>query len=102
IENSQAIMKGEAEPESLGVKALDEKTFQVTLEEPIPFFTKLLSHPVLAPVHKATIEKHGNRWTQPEHIVTNGAFTVSEWKVNEKMVMVKNPHYWDASNVVLE
>ncbi|MCK8063770.1 MULTISPECIES: peptide ABC transporter substrate-binding protein [Vibrio] len=102
IENSQAIMKGEAEPESLGVKALDEKTFQVTLEEPIPFFTKLLSHPVLAPVHKATVEKHGNRWTQPEHIVTNGAFTVSEWKVNEKMVMVKNPHYWDASNVVLE
>ncbi|MDF5109502.1 ABC transporter substrate-binding protein, partial [Vibrio parahaemolyticus] len=74
----------------------------VTLEEPIPFFTKLLSHPVLAPVHKATVEKHGNRWTQPEHIVTNGAFTVSEWKVNEKLVMVKNPHYWDASNVVLE
>lgn len=61
IENSQAIMKGEAEPESLGVKALDEKTFQVTLEEPIPFFTKLLSHPVLAPVHKATVKKHGNR-----------------------------------------
>ena len=102
IENSQAIMKGEAQPESLGVKALDEKTFQVTLEEPIPFFTKLLSHPVLAPVHKETVEKHGNRWTQPEHIVTNGAFTVSEWKVNEKMVMAKNPHYWDASNVVLE
>ncbi|HIF5593032.1 TPA: peptide ABC transporter substrate-binding protein [Vibrio parahaemolyticus] len=102
ILNSQAIMKGEAKPDSLGVKALDEKTFQVTLEQPIPFFIKLLSHPVLAPVHQTTVERHGSNWTQPENIVTNGAFTVSEWKVNEKMVMKKNPHYWDANNVVLD
>ncbi len=102
IQNSQAIMKGEATPQTLGVKALDDKTFQVTLEKPIPFFIKLLSHPVLAPVHQATVEKYGSNWTQPKHIVTNGAFTVSEWKVNEKMVMVKNPYYWDASNVVLD
>lgn len=56
IQNSQAIMKGEATPQTLGVKALDEKTFQVTLEKPIPFFVKLLSHPVLAPVHQARLK----------------------------------------------
>lgn len=102
IKNSNKIMKGEASAESLGVRAIDDHTFEVTLEKPVPFFIKLLSHPVLAPVHQATIEKHGSAWTQPENIVTNGAFTVSNWKVNEKMVMVKNDKYWDADNVVLE
>ncbi|UTV30908.1 peptide ABC transporter substrate-binding protein [Photobacterium atrarenae] len=101
IKNADAIMNGEAAPSSLGVRALDDHTFEVTLEEPIPFFIKLLSHPVMAPVHQATVEQYGSAWTQPEHIVTNGAFTVSAWKVNEKMVMVKNPHYWNADAVVL-
>jgi len=102
IKNSKKIMQGKAEPSSLGVRAVDDLTFEVTLEKPVPFFIKLLSHPVLAPVHKATVEAHPNEWTQPQYIVTNGAFVVSEWKVNEKMVMVKNPYYWDANNVVLE
>ncbi|OZG74052.1 peptide ABC transporter substrate-binding protein [Hahella sp. CCB-MM4] len=102
IKNSAKIMKGKADPGTLGVRAVDDYTFEVTLEQSVPFFLKLISHPVLVPVHKATIEKYGSEWTQPEHIVTNGAFTVSEWKVNEKLVLVKNPNYWDADNVVLE
>lgn len=102
IKNSAQIMKGDADADTLGVRAIDDHTFEVALEKPVPFFIKLLSHPVLAPVHQATVEKYGNEWTQPENIVTNGAFTVADWKVNEKMVMVKNPHYWDAKNVVLE
>ncbi|MGF1750011.1 peptide ABC transporter substrate-binding protein [Vibrio cionasavignyae] len=102
IKNSAAIMKGKMAPDTLGVRAIDDYTFEVTLEQSVPFFIKLLGHPVLAPVHQATIEKHGSNWTQPENIVTNGAFTVSSWKVNEKMVMTKNPHYWDANNVVLD
>ncbi|WP_020405652.1 peptide ABC transporter substrate-binding protein [Hahella ganghwensis] len=102
IKNSAKIMKGEAGPETLGVRAVDDVTFEVTLEQPVPFFLKLITHPVLVPVHQETIEKYGNAWTQPENIVTNGAFTVSEWKVNEKMVLKRNPYYWDKNNVVLE
>ncbi|MGR5499323.1 peptide ABC transporter substrate-binding protein [Vibrio sp. DNB22_10_4] len=102
IKNSANIMAGKAAPETLGVRAIDDLTFEVTLEQPVPFFIKLLSHPVLAPVHQATVEKYGSEWTQPTNIVTNGAFSVESWKVNEKMVMKKNPHYWDAGNVVLE
>lgn len=102
IKNTGAILDGKAEPSTLGVRAIDDRTFEVTLEKSIPFFTKLLSHPVLAPVHQAVVEKHGTEWTQPENIVTNGAFTIAEWKVNEKMVMTRNENYWDADNVVLE
>ncbi|NAW58224.1 MULTISPECIES: peptide ABC transporter substrate-binding protein [unclassified Vibrio] len=102
IKNSDKIMKGEASPQTMGVRAIDAHTFEVTLEQSVPFFIKLLSHPVLAPVHQATVEKYASEWTQPQYIVTNGAFTLSEWKVNEKLVMVKNPHYWDYENVVLE
>jgi len=101
IKNADAIMKGDKPASSLGVRAIDAQTFEVTLAAPVPFFVKLLSHPVLAPVHQASVEKHGSQWTQPGNIVTNGAFTVSDWKVNEKMVMVKNAKYWDAANVVL-
>ncbi len=101
IKNSAAIMKGDQPISTLGVRAVDDYTFEVTLDAPVPYFVKLLSHPVLAPVHQATVEKHGTSWTQPKNIVTNGAFTVSDWKVNEKLVMQKNSKYWDASNVVL-
>ncbi|AZZ92547.1 peptide ABC transporter substrate-binding protein [Hahella sp. KA22] len=102
IKNSAQIMKGEADPATLGVRAVDDYTFEVTLEQSVPFFLKLITHPVLVPLHESTVEKYGAAWTQPANIVTNGAFTVSEWKVNEKMVLKKNPHYWDADNVVLE
>lgn len=102
IKNADAIMKGDKPASSLGVRAIDDYTFEVTLNAPVPYFVKLLSHPVLAPVHQATIEKHGKTWTQPNNIVTNGAFTVSDWKVNEKLVMQKNTQYWDATNVVLD
>ncbi|MEZ8372492.1 peptide ABC transporter substrate-binding protein [Vibrio splendidus] len=102
IKNSAEIMAGKAAPDTLGIRAVDDLTFEVTLAKPVPFFIKLLSHPVLAPVHQATVEAHASEWTQPQYIVTNGAFIVSDWKINEKMVMVKNPNYWDEDNVVME
>ncbi|MDN3685355.1 ABC transporter substrate-binding protein [Vibrio sinaloensis] len=83
-------MKGEAPANTLGIRAVDDYTFEVTLEKPVPFFIKLLSHPVLAPPYRrkslSNMEPLGHN---RKNIVTNGAFTVSDWKVNEKMVMVK-------------
>lgn len=58
----------------LGVKALDDHTFEVTLSEPVPYFYKLLVHPSVSPVPKSAVEKFGDKWTQPANIVTNGAY----------------------------
>lgn len=102
IQNGSEILKGTLPPEQLGVEALDDHTLRFTLAEPIPFFVKMLSHPVMFPVHQATVEKHGDAWTRPGNIVSNGPFKLKDWAVNEKMVLVKNDQYWNADEVVLE
>lgn len=102
LKNGSKILKGEMSPETLGVEALDEHTVRFTLEEPIPFFVKMLSHPVMFPVHAATVEAHGDSWTRPDNIVSNGPFKLVDWVVNEKVVLAKNEHYWNADEVVLE
>lgn len=102
IKNGSKVLAGEMAPENLGVEAADKLTLRFTLDEPIPFFVKMLSHPVMFPVHQATVEKHGDAWTRPDNIVSNGPFKMQQWAVNEKMVLVKNDHYWNADEVVLE
>lgn len=86
----------------VGVQSLDPRTLQVDLTAPVPFFLYLLADPIFAPVKKSVIEAHGDRWTRPENIVVNGPYTLKEWKVNEKIVLQKNPHYWDARSVKIE
>lgn len=108
ILNAEAYASGElADFEDVGVKALDAHTLEVRLTEPTPYFLQLLDHHVMYPVHRATIESHGNAtdrytaWTRPENIVTNGAFTLTEWKLNKRIVVSKNANYWDSENVRL-
>ena len=65
-----------ASPNKLGVRAVDDKTFEVTLKKPIPFFPKLLAHYTTSPSPKKVIEKYGDQWTRPENIVSNGAYAM--------------------------
>lgn len=83
----------------LGVKALDDHTLEVKLVNPTPFFLSLLYHHSLYPVHKATIEKYGARWTRPENFVGNGAFTLDKWEMNKVITLKQNPHYWDKAGI---
>ncbi|MBU1466912.1 MAG: oligopeptide ABC transporter substrate-binding protein OppA, partial [Gammaproteobacteria bacterium] len=93
IVNATKIIAGEAKPSTLGVKALDAHTFQVTLERPVPYFVKMTSHQTMFPVPKKVVEKWGDNWTKPEHMVSNGAYKMDEWVVNEKMVFTRNTNY---------
>ena len=91
----------------VGVKAIDNHTLEVKLKAPTPFFTGLLSHYSTWPVHKETVLKHGSiddrngEWTRPGNFVCNGAFNLQSWELNNKIVVEKNPMYWDASEVQL-
>ena len=93
--------------ESVGVKAVDSHTLEVKLKAPTPFFTGLLSHYSTWPVHKETVLKFGSiddrngEWTRPGNFVCNGAFNLKSWELNNKIVVEKNPLYWDASTVKL-
>lgn len=89
----------------VGVKAIEDNILQVTLKEPTPFFLGLLSHYSTWPVHKPTVLKHGSiddrngQWTRPGNFVCNGPFNLKTWELNKKIVVEKNPLYWD-SNIV--
>lgn len=88
--------------EDLGVRAIDDLTFEVTLEAPTAFFIKTTLHQFFRPVPEQAIKKWGDTlWVKPEHIVTSGAFKLEEWKPYEQIVVVKDPNFWDAANTKL-
>ena len=101
IINATAIIKGKKPVASLGVKALDDKTFQVQLEKPVPYFIKMLAHQTTFPAPRKIIEKYGDDWTKPGNMVSNGAYTLSEWVVNERMTLVRNKNYWNDKKTVI-
>jgi oligopeptide transport system substrate-binding protein len=102
VTNADAIVAGEMEPEELGVKAIDDKTLEVTLSFSSPWFIRTLSHATLFPAPRAAIEEHGIAWTQPGNIVGNGAYTLTENTPGERVVVARNPEYWDNENTVIE
>ena len=101
IVNIDDIIAGKKPITDLGVKALDDHTFEVTLSEPVPYFYKLLVHPSVSPVPRAAVEKFGEKWTQPANIVTNGAYKLKDWVVNERIVLERNTNYWDNAKTVI-
>ena len=102
IENATAIIAGEMEPSELGVEAVDDRTLKVTLSEPTPYFPAMTSHTTLFPAHRATIEEHGDDWTDPANIVGNGAYVLTESVPNEYTRIAKSDTYWDAENATIE
>ncbi|MCU1792002.1 oligopeptide ABC transporter substrate-binding protein OppA [Pectobacterium polaris] len=99
--NIDDIIAGKKSPDTLGVKAIDDHTFEVTLSEAVPYFYKLPVYAAMSPVNKAAIEKFGEKWTQPQNWVGNGAYKLKDWVVNEKMVLERNPQYWDNAHTVI-
>ncbi|MEZ6962644.1 MULTISPECIES: ABC transporter substrate-binding protein [unclassified Aeromonas] len=95
------ILAGTLPPDELGVKALDDRTLQVTLSQPVPYFLSLLTHPSLSPLHQASMAQYGEQWTQPGKLVGNGAFVLGKRVVNEKLELTPNPYYWDRAHTVL-
>lgn len=103
VKNAQAFAEGKLPDFSqVGVKALDAHTLEVTLENPTPFFLDLCATPPLEPVPVAAIEKYGDDWIKPGRIVTNGAYLLKSWRINDKIELRKNPDYWNAAAVPLE
>lgn len=101
IVNAQDIAQGKKTPDTLGVKALDDATLEVTLSQPNAAFLPMLAHPSLVPVDKVLVNRFGEKWTKPEHMVTSGAYKLSQWVVNERIVAERNPRYWDNADTVI-
>jgi oligopeptide transport system substrate-binding protein len=105
IKNAEAFNRGKlSDFAQVGAKALDARTLQVSLDHACPFLPAVAAHQSWFPVHRATIEKFGQMdqrgtlWTRPENFVGNGPFTFKEWSPNSRIVVAKNPSYWDAAH----
>lgn len=101
INNAQAIIDGKMPADKLGVMAVDARTLRIQLDKPVPYFPNLTANFSFYPVPKAVVEKFGNDWTKPGNLVGNGAYALKDRIVNEKLVAVQNPHYWDNSKTVI-
>ena len=107
VRNAEEINAGKLSPETLGVRALDDFTFQVDLVSPVSYFLQLTWSGILAIVPRRAIEAaqaHGttSSWTQPAHMVTCGAFRLRERRPYERTVVSRNPHYYEAGLVRLD
>jgi len=108
VKNAEAYATGEiTDFEQVGVKALDDLTLKVTLNERTPYFLQLMDHYSTFAVHRPTIEKFGNKtdrftpWTRVENIVSNGAFRLKDWQLNRRIEVEKSATYWDRDRVRL-
>lgn len=86
----------------VGIKALDSHTLEVTLKAPAAFFPDLVAFTTYLPVYTPGIEKHGTGWMKPHNLVTNGAYTLKSWRINDRIVLSKNLHYWRKDKVAFE
>lgn len=103
IKNAKAVKKGELPISELGIRSLDDRTFQVELETPTPYFLKLTAFCVLFPVKHGLDEALPN-WAIPQsrQLVTNGAFILKNYEPGQTIQLVRNPSYWDGSDLKLD
>ena len=98
VVNAAEIQAGEKDKEELGIEALDDKTLQITLEAPCPYFLELCAFASLMPLREDVVEGNDN-WTDPANIVTNGPYKLDEWVHDSYISFVKNEAYYDYANL---
>lgn len=103
IKNAAEYNAGKAKAEDVGIKVIDEKTLQVTLNNPVPYFDQIVAFKNLVPLRKDIVEAAGETYGQdPAKLVYNGPFVVEQWVKGSKVVLKKNEKYWDAKSVKLQ
>lgn len=102
ITNARDIISGDAAPETLGVAAADERTLVINLEQPTPYFLNLLTHPSTFPLHPDLLAEHGDDFTRPEFLLSNGAYKLVSWEPSSQLSLVRNEHYWDNAGTSID
>lgn len=104
VKNADAISKGKLPVEQLGIKALDNKTVEISLEKPIAYFKVLMAYPLFGPQNQKVVEKYGKKYaTNSKYMVYSGPFVIKDWTgTSDKWSFQKNPNYWDKKQVKLD
>jgi oligopeptide transport system substrate-binding protein len=102
LKNAQAVNAGKLPLQSVGARALDDHTLQLTLEHPASYLPQILKHQAFFPIPAHLVRVVGDRWVKPGIMVGNGAFTFTQWRLGDYARLVKNPVYRDADKVCFD
>ncbi|UTI86393.1 peptide ABC transporter substrate-binding protein [Mammaliicoccus sciuri] len=101
IKNAEAINKSEKKPEELGVKAIDDHTLQLTLNQELPYYKELLTFGTFMPLNEKFVKKQGGKYgTTVDKTLYSGPFVMKSWKVEDNYSLKKNKHYWDKDHCI--
>ena len=102
IANAGAIIAGELPPDALGVEAVDERTLVIRLHQPTPYLLSLLTFPSTFPVHAGSIATHGEAFTRPGNLLSNGAYKLDAWTPGSVLALSRNEHYWNNAATAID
>ncbi len=103
IKNAEEVSKGDMPVDKLGVKAVDDYTFEVTLKKPIPYFESMTAFGTFLPLNEKFVKDKGDQYAmEADGLLSNGPFIMKEWNHGEGWTLEKNPDYWDADKVKLD
>ncbi|ENQ3107922.1 oligopeptide transport system substrate-binding protein [Bacillus sp. 491mf] len=103
LKNAKAINESKSPVDSLGIKAVDDYTLEVELDNPVPYFLNLTAFTSFLPLNEKVVKEHGDKYgLEADKMVYNGPFKMSEWKHEQGWKLVKNDQYWDKATVKLE
>ncbi len=104
IKGGEAFNTGKGSKEDVGVKAVDEKTLEITLTEALPYFAQLLTFANITPVPESKTQGAANSsyGATAQELSQCGPYYVSEWTRGSQVILKKNPNYWDAANIKLD
>ncbi len=101
VKNGEQINAGEADVNTLGVKAIDDKTLEVTLENACPFFTEIVAFPALVPQREDIVSANPEKWAlDPSTYIGNGPYKLTSWEHDSKITFEKSETYWDKDSIV--
>lgn len=100
FKNGKEFNAGTATADQVGVKALDDKTLEITASKNMPYFVDLMKMPCFYPVRQDIAEQYGKEYASaPEKTMCNGPFVLKQWDHESKLVFEKNPNYWNADSI---
>ena len=102
VTNARAIAAGEMPASTLGVAAIDEHTLVISLSQPTPYFLALLTYPSTFPVHPDAIAEHGDAFTRPGALLSNGAYKLDAWEPGSVLKLSRNEYYWNNPETTID
>jgi len=103
VKNANEVNTGAMPVDQLGIKAIDDKTLTIELQNPTAYFLSMLSMASFCPVRQDLVEKYGKDFSvSADKMSFNGPYIVKDWKHEDRIILEKNPNYWNADAVKLD